>query len=62
MNNDNTDNANDDPITNMDNSQEITINASDKDENLHGSVLVNLPLMKILLHLQVFRTKSVIIT
>ena len=62
MNDDNTDNANDDPITNIDNSQEIIINISDKDENLHSSVLVNLPLMKILLHLQVFRTKSVIIT
>ena len=58
----NTNNTNDYQIPNIDNSQELTVNTSDKDENLQSNFLVNLPLMKILLHLQVFRTKGVIIT
>ena len=58
----NTNNTNDYQIPNIDNSQELTVNTSDKDENLQSNVLVNLPLMKILLHLQAFRTKGVIIT
>ena len=58
----NTNNTNDYQIRNIDNSQELTVNTSDKDENLQSNFLVNLPLMKILLHLQVFRTKGVIIT
>ena len=65
MNNDignNTNNTNDYQIPNIDNSQELTVNTSDKDENLQSNVLVNLPLMKILLHSQAFRTKGVIIT
>ena len=65
MNNDignNTNNTNDYQIPNIDNSQELSVNTSDKDENLQSNFLVNLPLMKILLHLQVFRTKGVIIT
>ena len=65
MNNDianNANNTNDYQIPNIDNSQELTVNTSDKDENLQSNFLVNLPLMKILLHLQVFRTKGVIIT
>ena len=65
MNNDianNANNTNDYKIPNIDNSQELTVNTSDKDENLQSNFLVNLPLMKILLHLQVFRTKGVIIT
>ena len=65
MNNDignNTNNTNNYQIPNIDNSQELTVNTSDKDENSQSNFLVNLPLMKILLHLQVFRTKGVIIT
>ena len=65
MNNDianNANNTNDYQIPNIDNSQELTVNTSDKDENLQSNVLMNLPLMKILLHLQAFRTKGVIIT
>ena len=58
----NTNNTNDYQIPNIDNSQELSVNTSDKDENLQSNFLVNLPLMKILLHLQVFRTKGVIIT
>ena len=58
----NTNNTNDYQIPNIDNSQELTVNTSDKDENLQSNVLMNLPLMKILLHLQAFRTKGVIIT
>ena len=58
----NTNNTNDYQIPNIDNSQELTVNTSDKDKNLQSNVLMNLPLMKILLHLQAFRTKGVIIT
>ena len=58
----NTNNTNDYQIPNIDNSQELTVNTSDKDENLQSNVLMNLPLMKILLHLQAFRTKGVTIT
>ena len=58
----NTNNTNDYQIPNIDNSQELTVNTLDKDENLQSNVLMNLPLMKILLHLQAFRTKGVIIT
>ena len=50
MNNDianNANNTNDYQIPNIDNSQELTVNTSDKDENLQSNVLMNLPLMKI---------------
>ena len=47
----NTNNTNDEQIKNIDNSPRLTINTSDNDKKSTNNVLVNLPLMKMILHL-----------
>ena len=54
----NTNNTKEDQNIIIDNSHELTIKTSDNDE----LVLVNVPLRKTLIHLQVFRTKGVVTT